>query len=226
MTIETTQAHPVFETGKAGIYFTGPYNMARFDKNLGADKYEVVAAPTGPGGGVRRRSAEGENIYLMAGSKNQAGQEQASPSSPSRWRARPSAWPATPTATSSGSRSTRRCTLASVRKDTRWDVFDKVYKETGRYSPGRARLGPVPAGVRGDHQRRRRQLRLRRQAELTKLAETFQQELTKQDVAWLDDARRATAGGCAQRTRPAHPQAAPAPAAWQPRRLGVPRARA
>ena len=50
VTAETTQAHPLFETGKGGIYLTGPYNMARFDKSLGLEKYEVVALPAGPGG--------------------------------------------------------------------------------------------------------------------------------------------------------------------------------
>ncbi|MGH2602705.1 MAG: ABC transporter substrate-binding protein, partial [Dehalococcoidia bacterium] len=75
VTMETVQAHPLFETGKAGIYLTGPYNMARFDASLGKDKYEVVPAPAGPGGaGADASLAEGENVYLMAGSKNQAGQ--------------------------------------------------------------------------------------------------------------------------------------------------------
>src|SRR5204863_736481 len=61
---ETTQAHQKFETGVAGIYFTGPYNMARFGKTLGTAKYEVVALPPGPSGKAVSL-AEGENVYLM-----------------------------------------------------------------------------------------------------------------------------------------------------------------
>lgn len=74
ITAQTTDAHPLFESGKGGIYLTGPYNMARFDKNLGRDKYEVVALPAGPDGTAPATLGEGENIYLMAGSKNPAGQ--------------------------------------------------------------------------------------------------------------------------------------------------------
>lgn len=74
VTMETTQAHPVFESGQAGIYLTGPYMMARFDESLGEDKYEVVPLPAGPGG-TAAALAEGENVYLMAGSANQQGQD-------------------------------------------------------------------------------------------------------------------------------------------------------
>jgi multiple sugar transport system substrate-binding protein len=73
LTLITDDAHPFFESGKAGIYLTGPYMMGRFDKNLGKDKYEVVPSPSGPGG--QAVLGEGENIYLMAGSKRQADQK-------------------------------------------------------------------------------------------------------------------------------------------------------
>ena len=38
-----------FQDGNAGMYLTGPYNMTTFDDALGKDKYEVMAAPAGPG---------------------------------------------------------------------------------------------------------------------------------------------------------------------------------
>ena len=66
LTTGTNDAHAFFETGKTGIYETGPYMFGRFDKNLGKDKYEVIAAPKGPAGDTVL--GEGENIYLMAGS--------------------------------------------------------------------------------------------------------------------------------------------------------------
>ncbi|WP_158845429.1 sugar ABC transporter substrate-binding protein [Saccharothrix deserti] len=72
LTLGTNDAHPFFESGKAGVYLTGPYMFGRFDKSLGKDKYEVVAAPRGPAGATVL--GEGENIYLMAGSPRVADQ--------------------------------------------------------------------------------------------------------------------------------------------------------
>ncbi|WP_433254047.1 ABC transporter substrate-binding protein [Streptosporangium sp. CA-135522] len=73
LTLITDDAHPFFETGKAGVYLTGPWMMGRFDKNLGKDKYEVIASPAGPEG--QAVLGEGENVYLMAGSKKTAEQK-------------------------------------------------------------------------------------------------------------------------------------------------------
>ena len=134
VTAETTQAHPLFETGKGGIYFTGPYNMARFDKNLGKDKYEVVALPGRPGrqGVVAGRGRE----RLPDGRLGQPGRaDRSSPSSRSPSRARPSAWPATPTATSSGSRSTPRSSSARSARTPAGRSSTTVYKAAGRYTP-------------------------------------------------------------------------------------------
>jgi len=72
LTVNTNDAHPFFESGKAGIYHTGPYMFGRFDKSLGRDKYEVIAAPRGPAGSTVL--SEGENAYLMAGSARQDAQ--------------------------------------------------------------------------------------------------------------------------------------------------------
>ncbi|MFG2914386.1 extracellular solute-binding protein [Kitasatospora sp. NPDC048298] len=134
VTTETTQAHPLFETGKGGIYFTGPYNLARFDKSLGRDKYEIVALPPGPApAGKPAVLAEGENVYLMAGSHNPAGQRKF----------------AEYLIGVDGQRLgmgdtdgnvvrlpvNRDVDLAAVRTDERWQVFDKAYREAGRYVP-------------------------------------------------------------------------------------------
>ncbi|GHH11012.1 sugar ABC transporter substrate-binding protein [Streptomyces lanatus] len=53
-----------FQDGNAGMYLTGPYNIATFDQTLGKDKYEVIPAPAGPAGGDVL--ADGENIYFGA----------------------------------------------------------------------------------------------------------------------------------------------------------------
>ncbi|MFE0459260.1 extracellular solute-binding protein [Kitasatospora sp. NPDC058965] len=132
-TSDTTTAHQSFESGKAGIYLTGPYTLSRFDKSLGRDKYEVVALPAGPAGsgGVL---AEGENTYLMAGSRNQAGQRAfaefaASPEGQTIGMA-PGADGAivrlpVNTAVNGG----------EVRKDPRWDVFQNAYDKNSSYVP-------------------------------------------------------------------------------------------
>ncbi len=178
VTSETTQAHPLFESGKGGIYFTGPYNMARFDKNLGKDKYEVVALPAGPGG--RSASlAEGENVYLMAGSANPAGQERFAEFLISQEGQ---------TIGMAGDTDgnvvrlpvNKNVDLAKVRTDARWLVFDKVYKEAGRYAPvvpewtpfrtaSAESLNAIVANCSSDPK-----------AELAKLAEKFTAELQKQ----------------------------------------------
>jgi multiple sugar transport system substrate-binding protein len=71
---DTTVTHEVFEKGQAGIYLVGPYVLARFVKSIGTDKIEVVQVPKGPSGGPGTLG-EGENVYLMAGSENEAGQQ-------------------------------------------------------------------------------------------------------------------------------------------------------
>ncbi|GGN21133.1 sugar ABC transporter substrate-binding protein [Lentzea pudingi] len=73
LTLGTNDAHPLFESGKSGIYLTGPYMIGRFDKSLGKDKYEVIASPKGPAGATVL--GEGENIYQMAGSAKTADQK-------------------------------------------------------------------------------------------------------------------------------------------------------
>ena len=73
LTLSTNDAHPLFESGKSGIYLTGPYMIGRFDKSVGKDKYEVIASPRGPAGATVL--GEGEDIYLMAGSAKTADQK-------------------------------------------------------------------------------------------------------------------------------------------------------
>ncbi|MFI6601176.1 extracellular solute-binding protein [Nonomuraea sp. NPDC050536] len=71
---DTTVTHEVFEKGQGGIYLVGPYVLARFVKSVGTDKLEVDPVPNGPSGGPGTLG-EGENVYLMAGSKNEDGQK-------------------------------------------------------------------------------------------------------------------------------------------------------
>jgi multiple sugar transport system substrate-binding protein len=179
--LETVPAHPMFETGVGGIYFTGPYNMARFDKNLGKDKYEVVPAPPGPGGDSVSL-AEGENVYLMAGSKNQAGQEKFAEFAISVEGQ---------TIGMAGDTDgnivrlpvNSELKLADVRKDARWQVFDTIYKQGGRYVPSVPEWTPFLQGAAATINTVVADCGADVAAELTKLAGTFTQELTKQGVA-------------------------------------------
>lgn len=62
--LTNASATPFFAEGKSGIYQTGPYAFANFDKNPGKDKYEVITAPEGPGGGTTL--TERTSIYFGA----------------------------------------------------------------------------------------------------------------------------------------------------------------
>jgi multiple sugar transport system substrate-binding protein len=181
ITMETTPAHQVFETGKAGIYLTGPYNMARFDKSLGKDKYEVVASPPGPSG-KGTTLAEGENVYLMEGSKNKSGQLKfgefaVSVEGQTIAMAGDTEGNIVRLPVNSDS------ALNSVRKDTRWQVFADVFTKDGRYVPAVPDFTPfrqtsaetinaIVANCASDTK-----------AELDKLANKFTDELKKQGVA-------------------------------------------
>jgi multiple sugar transport system substrate-binding protein len=179
--METVQAHPVFETGKGGIYFTGPYNMARFDKNLGKDKYEVVPAPAGPGG-KPASLAEGENVYLMAGSKNMSGQEKFA-----EFAISPEGQKVGMAGDSEGNivrlPVNSKVEQSSVRKDVRWVIFEKVYRDAGRYVPAVPDWTPFRQASAETFNAIVADCNSDTKAELTKLASTFAGELKKQGVS-------------------------------------------
>jgi multiple sugar transport system substrate-binding protein len=132
VTSNTNTAHQIWEAGKAGIYLTGPYVMARFDKSPVGGKFEVIAPPPGPGGeGVL---AEGENVYLMAGSKNEGGQERfaeftASIEGQEIGMDADRAGPVVRLPVNT------KVDMSNTRKDDRWAVFQKMYDDAGVYSP-------------------------------------------------------------------------------------------
>jgi multiple sugar transport system substrate-binding protein len=179
--LETVPAHPMFETGVGGIYFTGPYNMARFDKNLGKDKYEVVALPAGPGG-KSVSLAEGENVYLMAGSKNQAGQEKFAEFAISvEGQTIGMAGDTDGNIVRLPVNSTVK--LGDVRKDTRWQVFEDSYKDGGKYVPSVPEWTPFLQGAATAINTVVANCGADVKGELRKLAGTFTEELRKQGVA-------------------------------------------
>jgi multiple sugar transport system substrate-binding protein len=178
ITAETTQAHPLFESGKGGIYFTGPYNMARFDKNLGKDKYEVVALPAGPGG-KSVSLAEGENVYLMAGSANPAGQQKFAEYAVSVEGQ---------TIGMAGDTDgnvvrlpvNAKVTMSTVRKDTRWQLFADLYQQNARYVPVVPDWTPFRQDSADTLNAIVANCGSNPKAELDKLAAKFNDELSKQ----------------------------------------------
>ncbi|WP_436531692.1 sugar ABC transporter substrate-binding protein [Actinoplanes sp. HUAS TT8] len=178
VTAETTQAHPLFETGKGGIYLTGPYNMARFDKNLGKDKYEVVALPPGPGG-TSVSLAEGENVYLMAGSANPEGQTRFAEYAVS---------PEGQTLGMAGDTDGNvvrlpvngKVAMAAVRQDTRWQLFAGIYQNGARYVPVVPDWTPFRQSSADTLNALVADCSQDPKAALDKLAQTFSDELTKQ----------------------------------------------
>ncbi|BCY11411.1 sugar ABC transporter substrate-binding protein [Actinoplanes sp. L3-i22] len=178
VTAETTQAHPLFETGKGGIYLTGPYNMARFDKNLGKEKYEVVALPPGPGG-TSVSLAEGENVYLMAGSANPEGQNRfatyaVSPEGQTLGMAGDTDGNVVRLPVNS------KVDMAAVRKDTRWQLFAGIYQNGARYVPVVPDWTPFRQSSADTLNALVADCSQDPKAALAELAKTFSDELTKQ----------------------------------------------
>jgi len=131
VSMDTPPTNETFESGVTGMYVTGPYMMPRFDKVLGADKYEVVPMPEGP----KDHSvlAEGGTVYLMAGSENEKGQTAFAD------------WYISPEAQKFGMEGTEafaiqlpvneKVDIADVRDDARWKTFADAYKDSGHYAP-------------------------------------------------------------------------------------------
>ncbi|ALG07961.1 hypothetical protein AOZ06_14470 [Kibdelosporangium phytohabitans] len=133
LTLTTNDAHPLFETGKVGIYATGPYLFSRFDKNLGKDKYEVIQSPKGSAGDTVL--GEGENMYIMAGSASTAGQKKLVE------------YMLTPETQQMGMKVNagetpvvrlpvnKNVDVKTVLNDPRWDTTKQVYESAGRPFP-------------------------------------------------------------------------------------------
>lgn len=128
-----------FQDGNAGMYMTGPYNIATFDTTPGKDKYAVVPATAGPAGGDVL--ADGENIYFGAGT-GKAKQEQALAAflvSPEGQRL------AMTGKNQPVVRIPVNSTLdaAKVRGDARWSVVQKAYEDSSQQFPNAPDFAPI-----------------------------------------------------------------------------------
>ncbi|WP_445678968.1 ABC transporter substrate-binding protein [Radicibacter daui] len=69
ITATTGDTTPVFSSGQAGIYRTGPYHLAPLSKEPGRAVIEVVPPPAGPAG--QAELAEGEAAFIMASTRHE-----------------------------------------------------------------------------------------------------------------------------------------------------------
>ncbi|MFI1582691.1 extracellular solute-binding protein [Embleya sp. NPDC020630] len=139
VTMDTPPTNETFEAGKAGMYVVGPYLLPRFDKSLGADKYEVVPMPKGPKDATVL--AEGSSVYLMAGSDNRAGQDAFA------------SFAVSVEGQKKGMEGTTGYTvqipvntnvdIAQIRTDPRWKTYAQAYQDSGRYAPSIPNWTPV-----------------------------------------------------------------------------------
>lgn len=140
ITMDTPQAHQAFEAGLGGLYFTGPYNMPRFDDSMGSDVFEIVQLPPGPGG-ESVSLAEGENVYLMSGSANEAGQDALAEFAVSE-RGQTILMAGDDQGNIVRVPVNADLEMTDVREDERWQVFSDAY-DTARYEPNVPNWTPI-----------------------------------------------------------------------------------
>lgn len=129
---DTTNVKELFQTGAVGSYLVAPYELASFDLKPGKEVVEVFAPPAGPAG--LTTLAEGNNVYLMAGSANEAAQEKFA-----EWAVSAEGQ----TVAMAGDREgnlvrvpvNSDVDMSTVREDPRWQMFEELYEDNGRYVP-------------------------------------------------------------------------------------------
>jgi len=129
----TADSIPSFRSGQTGMFFSGPYHIALFDKDPGKDKIEVVPPPAGPKGTVTL--AEGTSVYFVKSSKNKDAAKKFV-----EFVLTPEAQVIGMAADSTNIPVVRlpvnkKVDVTSTYNDRRWDVFAKLYAQSGRYVP-------------------------------------------------------------------------------------------
>jgi multiple sugar transport system substrate-binding protein len=129
----TADAIPSFRSGQTGMFFSGPYHIALFDKDPGKDKIELIAPPRGSDGVVTL--AEGTSAFLTKGSKNKDAAKQFL-----EFMISPEAQIMGMAADSTNIPIVRlpvnkTVDVNAVYKDERWATVAKLFAEHGRYVP-------------------------------------------------------------------------------------------
>ena len=181
VTIDTTRAHDTFEKGIGGIYLTGPYMLPRFVKSMGNDKLEVFPLPAGPDGTIQHVLAEGENIYLMSGSHNRAGQMKFAEFATSEEGQ---------TIGMDGDDAgpivrlpiNQDVDLTAVRSDPRWQTFQSIFDSAGTYMPAVPSWTPFRQDAADSLNAIMANCQSNVKQELDKLASQFASELKHQNA--------------------------------------------
>lgn len=177
-TMDTPPTNETFEAGRTGMYVVGPYLLARFDKALGKDKYEVVPAPKGPKDSTVL--AEGGSVYLMAGSANEAAQDKFA------------SFAISPEGQKIGMEGekafivqlpvNKTVDIATVRNDPRWKVYADAYRDGSRYAPSIPNWTPVRQTSADTINALIADCSLDLNAELTKLDQKLGETLSQQGI--------------------------------------------
>ncbi|MFK3704965.1 ABC transporter substrate-binding protein [Klebsiella sp. NPDC088457] len=128
----TADVIPSFRSGQTGMFFSGPYHIALFDKDPGKDKIEVIPLQ-GPQG--ETTLAEGTTVFLMKSSKQKEAARKFIEFMISR--------EGQEIGMGKGSQHIPVVRLAvnknvdvqGVYQDGRWATFARLYNEHGRYVP-------------------------------------------------------------------------------------------
>lgn len=133
ITATTGDATPVFASGQAGIYRSGPYHLAPFSKEPGRNVIEVVPPPAGPAGQVEL--AEGEAAFIMASTT----QEDAAKtfieyliSAEGQKTGMAVGIESSPIVRLSVN---KNVDVTKVQPDAAWGTFSQLYASSGRYFP-------------------------------------------------------------------------------------------
>ena len=131
ITDTTGKAAELFYGGGAGIYSFGPWQTKTLDKNVGEGKWTVITPPSGSAGTAAL--AEGENVYLMAGSEATDAQAEFAKFLISEEGQK--------LGMTAGTVPSVRLSVNSaldagtVRQDDRWAAVQSIYDESGRAFP-------------------------------------------------------------------------------------------
>lgn len=130
--MDTTATEELFESGGADMFLSLPHKLSGFAEGVGTENLDVVAPPAGAAG--RTVLAEGNNTYLMQGSDHPDEQIAFAEFSITQ-EAQVLAMDG-----DRGGNIVRipvndQVVMSDVRDDPRWDTFQTIYDEYGRYVP-------------------------------------------------------------------------------------------
>ena len=130
--MDTTATEELFEGGGADMFLSLPHKLAGFSESVGPDNLDVIAPPSGAAG--RTVLAEGNNTYLMQGSDHPEEQIAFAEFSITK-KAQILAMDGDRDGNIVRIPVNDQIVMSDVRDDQRWNTFQEIYDEYGRYVP-------------------------------------------------------------------------------------------